>query len=134
MTSYDKLPFFFIILTVAPSAPENVRVTKTTKDSANLEWKQPSDNGGAKIRRYHIWLSIEGSDDWKRIETADSYKTSTVVPKLEFNTKYLLGVTAENDVGVSERRDITKAIYIEKPLGKFLVRPNTTYQLQWTAV
>ena len=108
----------FILFLAAPSAPENLRVTKTTKDSANIEWKPPSDNGGAKIRKYHVWLTVEGTDDWRKIETTDSYKTSTTVPKLVFNTKYLIGVTAENEVGESKRCEITKAIFIEKPLGK----------------
>ena len=101
----------------APSPPENVHVTKTTKDSVTIDWKPPSDNGGSKVRRYHIWLSVEESDDWKKIETVDSYKTSTVVTKLDYNTKYLIGVSAENDVGISERSEIAKAVVIEKPLG-----------------
>ena len=111
----------FVHVLAAPSAPENLRVTKTTKDSANIEWKPPSDNGGAKIRKYHVWLTVEGSDDWKKVETTDSYKTSTTVPKLEFNTKYLIGVTAENDVGESKRCEITNAIFIEKPLGEWII-------------
>ena len=100
-----------------PSPPQNVKVTKVIKNSVNLEWSPPVSDGGSKIRRYQIWKRVEMTDDWVKVTNIEQYKTNYTISDLEFDVTFMFGVTAENDVGVSERCDIETSVKMEKPSG-----------------
>ena len=110
----------YIYFLGAPSPPQNVKVTKVVKNSVNLEWSPPVSDGGSKIRRYQIWKRVEMSDDWVKVASVETYKTNYTMSDLDFDVTYIFGVTAENDVGVSDRCDVETSIKIEKPSGKSL--------------
>ena len=101
-----------------PSSPENVKVTKTEKDTVTLEWSKPSSDGGSRIRRYIIYKRIEMTDKWVKVTTVEQITTKTVIEKLEVAKSYFFAVSAENDVGESEKAETTKPTKIEKPSGK----------------
>lgn len=106
-----------IIHTVGvPSPPENVQVTKVVKTSVTVEWRQPKSDGGAKIRRYHIFRRTKTTTEWTKVTSVDQYKTYFTVDDLEFDMTYIFGVAAENEVGVSETSE-TKEVKIERPIG-----------------
>lgn len=93
-----------------------MRVTEVGKSSANLEWQPPADNGGSKITNYHVYISHEGKDDWKDVESLDTFRLSTEVKNLKFEKRYILAVTAENDIDESEMAMISEPVVIDKPL------------------
>ncbi|KAK3083483.1 hypothetical protein FSP39_023775 [Pinctada imbricata] len=99
----------------APSKPENVRVTKTTKDSVTLDWRSPSSDGGSRLRSYTIWQREEMTDKWVKVSTVESYKTSYTVEKVEFGKSLFFAISAENDVGSSDKAEIKEPVKLEKP-------------------
>lgn len=105
-----------LLLLAAPSPPQNVRVTKVLPDGgAYLEWKAPSDTGGMKVHHYHVYISHEGKDDWKKIDSPDSFKLMSEVKDLKYEKNYVLAVTAENDIDESEMAMISEPIKIDRP-------------------
>jgi len=92
-----------------------VRVTELGKSTAILEWKAPADIGGSKITGYHVHICHEGKEDWKELEKTNAYKLTAEVKDLKWEKRYLLAVTAENDVDESEMAIIPEAIKIDKP-------------------
>ena len=83
-----------------------------------LEWSKPSSDGGSRIRRYIIYKRIEMTDKWVKVTTVEQITTKTVIEKLEVAKNYFFAVSAENDVGESEKAETTKPTKIEKPSGK----------------
>lgn len=57
------------------------------------------------------------TEEWVKVTKLEQYKTSYVITDLEYEVTYVFGVTAENDVGVSERCDTDTSTKIQKPLG-----------------
>lgn len=104
------------LLIAKPSPPENVRVTDVGKSSATLEWQPPANDGGCKVTNYHVYISHEGKDDWKDLESLDSFKLKTEVKNLKFEKKYILAVTAENDIDESEMAMVSEPVIIDRPL------------------
>lgn len=114
MDKENLVPLF----TAAPSPPQNVKVAKVIKNSAHLEWSLPVSDGGSKIRRYTIWKRVEMTDDWIKVANVETYKTNFTIPNLDFGVAYIFGVTAENDVGVSDKGVTDSGVNVEKPKGK----------------
>ena len=86
------------------------------KDSLALEWSPPQSDGGSKVRRYIVEKMVKGSDKWEKVDTVESYKTQYTVSDLEFEKEYFFAVSAENDVGVSEKQKTAKPVKLDKPI------------------
>ena len=106
-------------ITAAPSKPEKVKVTKTDKDTATLEWSKPSSDGGSRIRRYIIYKRIEMTDKWVKVTTVEQFLTQTNVDKLKYEKNYFFAVSAENDIGESDKGETTQPMKLEKPSGEY---------------
>ena len=83
-----------------------------------LEWSKPSSDGGSRIRHFIIYKRIEMTEKWVKVTTVEQFTTKTVIEKLEVEKNYFFAVSAENDVGESEKAETTKPTKIEKPSGK----------------
>ena len=105
-------------ITASPSKPEKVKVTKTEKDTATLEWSKPSSDGGSRIRRYIIYKRIEMTEKWVKVTTVEQFLTQTIVDKLEYEKNYFFAVSAENDIGESDKGETTQPTKLEKPSGE----------------
>jgi hypothetical protein len=116
LTQTDNLKFDSF--TASPSPPQKVRVTETQKDSVTLEWMKPDSDGGSRIRRYIIWKRVEMTSEWTKVTTVEQFTTKTVIEKLEFEKSFFFAVSAENDVGESEKVETSKPMKLEKPAGK----------------
>lgn len=107
----------FLFILAASSKPEKVKVTKTDKDNVTLEWSKPSSDGGSRIRRYIIYKRIEMTEKWIKVTTVEQFLTQTIVDKLEFEKNYFFAVSAENDIGESDKGETSQPTKLEKPSG-----------------
>ncbi|XP_021346443.1 twitchin-like isoform X8 [Mizuhopecten yessoensis] len=91
----------------APSAPN---VDKITKNSVDLSWKKPSNDGGGKITGYIVEKKKAG-EDWK--ECAEVAGTSCTVPNLNEGDEVQFRVTPVNAFGPGEASHPTSVIKVE---------------------
>jgi titin len=106
----------------APSRPERITATITDKDSVTLEWGKPKSDGGSRLRRYVIWRRVEMTEKWVKVTTVEHYTTKTVVDKLEFEKNYLFAVSAENDIGESDKTQTMEPVRLTKPSGRVTIQ------------
>lgn len=113
---------FLIIITTlfsaAPSRPEQLNVVITDKNSVTVEWSKPKSDGGSRLRRYIIWRRVEMTDNWVKVTTVEHFITKTVIDKLEFEKKFFFAVSAENDVGESDKAVTREPVRLAKPSGR----------------
>lgn len=57
------------------------------------------------------------TEKWVKVTTVEHYTTKTVVDKLEFEKNYLFAVSAENDIGESDKAETREPIRLAKPSG-----------------
>jgi titin len=103
-----------------PSAPENLRISGFTENSVSLKWEQPSDDGGCLVTGY----LVEHREGMKRAWTRDGTCTEeeyTAIALTE-GEKYVFRVAAENEVGVGDFVELSKAIVPKSEHGKSLLR------------
>ena len=79
-----------------PSAPETSDVTK---DSCQLAWKTPENDGGSPITGYFIERTQVGSTRWLRCNKEPAPETSYKVTDLIEDTEYVFRIAAVNKVG-----------------------------------
>lgn len=103
----------------APSRPEKLSVSVTDKTSVTLEWSKPKSDGGSRLRRYIIWRRVEMTDNWVKVTSVEHYTTKTVVEKLEYEKNFFFAVSAENDVGESDKAVTTEPVRLPKPSGVY---------------
>ena len=99
-----------------PDAPSSILIKNIVKDSLTVEWTPPKSDGGSRIQRYIVEKSLKGTDKWEKVATVESFKTQLTESDLECEKDYLFAVSAENDVGRSEKQMTTKAVRLEKPI------------------
>lgn len=113
---------FLIIITTlfsaAPSRPEQLNVVITDKNSVTVEWSKPKSDGGSRLRRYIIWRRVEMTDNWVKVTTVEHFITKTVIDKLEFEKNFFFAVSAENDVGESDKAVTREPVRLAKPSGR----------------
>lgn len=54
------------MISVPPGAPEQPRIGKITKNSAEVLWSRPTKDGGAPIDGYIVEKKKIGDTDWTR--------------------------------------------------------------------
>ncbi|CAK9301085.1 unnamed protein product [Gordionus sp. m RMFG-2023] len=97
-----------------PSEPEGpLNVSKITKESAQLSWKPPADDGGCPVENYAIEKYDVSRDNWTHV--ADTQDTSFKVPKLIEGKKYKFRVKAVNSQGESKPLITEKEIIAKNP-------------------
>ena len=70
------------------------------------------------MRRYNVWRRVEMTDDWVKVTTLESYKTSYTVEGVEYEKSFVFAVSALNDVGESDKSEIDSPVKLEKPKGQ----------------
>lgn len=101
-----------------PAAPDQPRVGKVTKDSAEILWMKPSKDGGAPIEGYIVEKRKAGTKDWEPCTSSPVKGTSLVVQPLEEKETYEFRVKAVNAAGESEPSKPTDMTVIEDQPGK----------------
>uniref|UniRef100_A0A915Q578 non-specific serine/threonine protein kinase n=1 Tax=Setaria digitata TaxID=48799 RepID=A0A915Q578_9BILA len=101
-----------------PDAPDQPRVGKVTKNSAELIWNRPLKDGGAPIEGYIVEKRKAGISDWVLCNDRPVRDICLVVEPLEENEEYEFRVKAINSAGKSEPSKPTDMIRIVEEPGR----------------
>ena len=126
-----------------PDSPTNVTVGVATASSAMISWKAPKNDGGNKVKCYHLEKRERRRQQWIRVTTeTDLVKFTThSVKGLVEGLFYQMRVIAENDAGNSkpslpsalfkvEAKLIEMAPVIVEPLRDSVAKPGQHLTLQ----
>ncbi|OZC09937.1 hypothetical protein X798_03043 [Onchocerca flexuosa] len=101
-----------------PDAPDQPRVGKITKNSAELTWNRPLRDGGAPVEGYIVEKRKAGVSDWISCNDRPIKDTCLIVEPLEENEEYEFRVKAVNLAGKSEPSRPTDMMRIEEQPGR----------------
>ena len=86
---------------VAPQAPTDLAFTNVTKNSFQMNWKTPVDDGGANISNFTVELSRDGGNTWVSAKETDSTSQQFTVLGAAPGTNYQVRISAINKAGAS---------------------------------
>lgn len=95
-------------------------MVKVDKDSATIEWKKPTKDGGSKVTAYIVSKCEAKTDEWIKVATL---KPQEMVYKFKDlpEKKFYFSVAAENAAGVGPAAETQKPVKPEYPLGNALL-------------
>lgn len=94
-----------------PLQPDNI-----TKDSCQLSWNPPEDDGGSEITNYVVEKREVGTTTWVPV-SAFTPGTACSVQKLQEGKEYEFRVCAENAFGRSDPLNTDHPILAKDPYG-----------------
>lgn len=103
---------------IAPDAPDQPRVGRITKNSAELTWNRPLKDGGAPIEGYIVEKREAGVGDWIPCNDRPVKDTCLTVEPLHENEEYEFRVKAVNSAGKSQPSRPTDMMRIEEQPGR----------------
>jgi titin len=95
---------YSLSLTDKPGPVQDLAASEMTPESATLTWKAPKDNGGTEITAYVVEKRDANRQAWTTIATTKDL--TCVADKLVPKNKYIMRVSAENEVGRGEPVEI----------------------------
>ena len=101
-----------------PSAPLNVVASPVDQSHIDVKWKAPESDGGAPITHYVIEKKDVSKKNWMAGERVPASELKCRLGKLIEGNDYLIRVSAENEIGVSEPMQIEKPVTAKLPFGK----------------
>ena len=109
-----------------PGTPE---VGRVGRDSVDLTWAKPRNDGGSPIKGYQIEKKRRGGS-WERVNDRPSPGESFTVPDLDEGEEYEFRVSAITDAGVGDPSYATAPTKVEDKKGKkkpeFNKKPSST--------
>ena len=97
-----------------PSAPE---VSEVTKESCELTWSAPEEDGGTPVTGYFIERATNGSSRWLRVNKDTVSDTKFKADGLIEDTEYTFRIIAVNKVGEGAPGPQSKPITAKDPWG-----------------
>lgn len=91
-----------------PDAPRGLKASEVSRDSANLTWNAPANDGGSRVTHYTVEKRATTSERWIRVGQARD--TRYTVVNLFGKTSYVFRVIAENKFGQSQPSEPTEPI------------------------
>ena len=91
-------------------------MTGVTEESVSLAWQSPEDDGGSEIKQYVVEKREAGKRAW--VECGSSAELQLLVSNLTDGQTYMFHVAAENDVGVGEFAELSKAVIPKSQFGE----------------
>lgn len=88
-----------LLIADIPSKPEDLTVSNVSRDSVDLTWKEPRDDGGKPILKYIIEMSTSSTERWLKISSSST--AHYTVCNLSGKTTYQFRILAENYYGQS---------------------------------
>ena len=88
-----------LLVADVPSKPEDLVVSNITRDSVDLSWKEPRDDGGKPVLKYIIEMCTSASERWLKVSSSST--THYTVCNLSGKTAYQFRILAENHYGKS---------------------------------
>jgi len=90
-----------VIVQDRPGIPQKLQIGAITKNTCELAWSEPQDDGGCPIEYYSIFKQEEGRRTWGLVNpevTKCEWKVEDLIPE----TNYLFKIVAVNKVGAGE--------------------------------
>lgn len=100
-----------------PDRPEELEVTKVTKDTICLAWKEPKYDGGSDITMYILEARMIGKDKFTRLTKEKLMDRKFTYDGLREGDTYEFRVIAVNEIGPSKPSFCTKPITCKDELG-----------------
>lgn len=120
----------FVLPSGVPDRPEELEVTKVTKDLISITWKAPKFDGGSEITMYILEARMIGKDKFTRLTKEKLMERKYTYDGLREGDTYELRVIAVNEVGPSKPSFCTKPITCKDELGEdLLIGPAVLYVL-----
>lgn len=101
-----------LLVADVPNQPERLKVSGISRDSVDLSWIAPSDDGGKPILKYIIEKSLASSDRWMKVSSAST--TRYTLCGLSGRTSYQFRIRAENECGQSNPSTPTGIVTTEE--------------------
>jgi len=111
-----------VFLSGVPDRPEELEVTKITKDMISVTWKAPKFDGGSEITMYILESRMIGKDKFTRVTKEKLMERKYTYDGLREGDTYELRVIAVNEVGPSKPSFSTKPITCKDELGEDQLR------------
>lgn len=108
---------------VVPSQPREASA-ELLEDGVELTWKEPIDDGGSNITGYNIYRTTSESEDMEWLAKADKNTIRYLDERVSPEKEYIYGLTAENEIGESER-SLTDSIIIPGDYEPPLMEPSS---------
>uniref|UniRef100_A0A4W3IPL5 Titin n=1 Tax=Callorhinchus milii TaxID=7868 RepID=A0A4W3IPL5_CALMI len=100
-----------------PSVPQRLGITNVTKDSVSLAWSKPEHDGGSRITGYFIEALEKGQQKW--VKCAVVKTTHHIIEGLRENGEYFFRVSAQNQAGLSDPKEMVLPVTVKEQLGEF---------------
>lgn len=107
-----------------PDRPEDLEVTKATKDLISVTWKAPKSDGGSEITHYILEARMIGKDKFTRLTKESLMERKYTYDGLREGDTYQFRVTAVNEVGAGKPSFCTKPITCKDELGESQLTAN----------
>lgn len=101
-----------------PSPPSAPKTENITKESCDLSWREPEQNGGTPITGYYIERCTTQSNRWIRITRNLVEGLTYQATELVEGTEYCFRVVAVNKVGESEPGPQSQPVLAKDPWGE----------------
>ena len=107
------------MLTSDPPGPPSAPMAKIVyKDSCELSWQPPDNDGGSPVTGYHVECSASGHTKlWIRITRQPIPDTRYKVTKLVKDNEYQFRIAAKNSLGVGRPGPESDSILTKDPRG-----------------
>lgn len=109
---------YCLLFSDKPSVPLEFAATEVTEDSVSLAWQPPEDDGGSEIQQYVIEKREAGKRAWQ--ETGTTSDLDLKVTELTDGQTYMFHVAAQNEVGVGDFAELSKAVIAKSQFGEYL--------------
>lgn len=112
-----------------PQPPGKVSVVDVTSKTVTLSWEKPEHDGGSRISYYEVELAPKDSEAWSLCASGKALET--VVANLLKGEEYQFRVTAVNEKGRSDPRQLAQSVVARDLVIEPAVRPKmSTYSVQ----
>lgn len=106
-----------LLLPDKPSAPQNLTVTESTKDSASLRWEAPEADGGSDVIAYHVEKRDVTKPGWTAAGTTEGARCTHSATRLVEGAEYYFRVAAENKIGVGAFAELSTSVTAQLAYG-----------------
>jgi len=96
---------------VSPSSPRDLEA-ELLDDGVELTWEEPLDDGGSSVTYYNIYREVE-DNEMERLDQVDSDTRDHTDQDIELGKEYTYAITAENEIGESEKSDTVSVLVPE---------------------
>eukprot|EP00061_Rhincodon_typus_P018657 g47915.t1 len=120
-----------------PGPPGTPFVAAVTKDSMEVQWHEPINDGGSKILGYHLERKERNSILWTKINRTIIPDTRFKTSGLEEGIEYEFRVYAENIVGIGKPSKVSECYFARDPCDppgcpEAIIVTRNSITLQWT--